>query len=292
MKTFDPSGMGVALVTPFNSDKTVDYGAFGPLIDSIIDGGADYLVALGTTAETPTLDPEEKRAVRDFVSQRVAGRVPIVLGMGGNSTVHLVRGIEKTDFRDYSAILTVAPFYNKPSQEGLFRHYEAVCKASPLPVLLYNIPGRTGVNISAETTLRIARSFGNVAGVKEASGNLAQIKEIVDGAPEGFTVVSGDDALTPEIFAAGGRGVISVTGNALPAEFSALVRLCRQGRIEQAKAMRNEMLPLLEALFADGNPAGIKALLSLMGKCRDELRLPLVPAAEATRAALAEAVRN
>ena len=255
-----PLGLGVALATPFKKDYSVDYDALAKLIDTQIEAGTDYIVVLGTTGEAVTLSDAERHQVARFVVERGAGRIPLVLGMSGNSTGHLVDTIGRTDFSGYDAILSVVPYYNKPSQEGMRLHFEAVAQASPLPVILYNVPGRTGANMEAATTLRLAASeSGKIIGIKEASGRMGQIREILEKKPEGFSVISGDDALT------------------LPAEFGEVVHLCQAGRFTEAAILDRPLQPFYRALFADGNPAGIKALLEIKGMAENILRLPLTP---------------
>lgn len=270
-------GMGIALITPFKADKSIDFKALASLIDYQITNGADYLVVLGTTAETPTLTADERREVREFVASRVNGRVPLVLGLGGNSTTAVVDEISKTDLSAYCAILSVTPYYNKPSQEGIFQHYKLVSEASPRPVILYNVPGRTGVNMTAETTLRIASSCENVIAIKEASGNMSQMDEIIKRKPSDFMVISGDDGITFPLITLGAVGVISVIGNAFPNEFSRMVRLALDGRYEHALQIHHRFTELFNLLFVDGNPAGVKCVLNAMGFIENELRLPLVP---------------
>lgn len=286
------SGMGVALVTPFKQDKSIDFEALGRLIEYQIENSIDFLVVLGTTAETPTLSPEERIEVRRFVAERVAGRVPLVVGMGGNNTAALVEEIRESDLSDFSAILSVVPFYNKPSQEGIYQHYAAVAKASPLPVILYNVPGRTGVNMAPETTLRLARDFNNIIGIKEASGNVAQMDEIIKNKPEDFMVISGDDGMTYPLLMLGAVGVISVIGNAFPREFSLMVRLARQGEYRQALLIHHRFTELFKLLFVDGNPAGVKCALHAMGLIENELRLPLVPTRLATYEEICRVIRD
>lgn len=270
-------GMGIALITPFKADKSIDFKALASLIDYQIINGADYLVVLGTTAETPTLTPDERRDVREFIANRVNGRVPLVLGIGGNSTMAVVEEINKTDLTAYSAILSVTPYYNKPSQEGIFQHYQMISEASPRPIILYNVPGRTGVNMTAETTLRIASTCENVIAIKEASGNMSQMDEIIKRKPSDFMVISGDDGITFPLITLGAVGVISVIGNAFPNEFSKMVRLALDGRYEQALQIHHRFTELFNLLFVDGNPAGVKCVLNMMGFIENELRLPLVP---------------
>ncbi len=270
-------GMGIALITPFKADKSIDFKALATLIDYQIMNGADYLVVLGTTAETPTLTTEERREVREFVANRVNGRVPLVLGLGGNSTTAVVDELKNTDLSSFCAILSVTPYYNKPSQEGLFQHYKMISEASPRPIILYNVPGRTGVNMTAETTLRIASTCENVIAIKEASGNMSQMDEIIKRKPSDFMVISGDDGVTFPLITLGAVGVISVIGNAFPNEFSRMVRLALEGRYDQALQIHHRFTELFNLLFVDGNPAGVKCVLNAMGFIENELRLPLVP---------------
>lgn len=277
MATFDLKGLGVAMITPFKTDKTIDFNALSCLIEHLISGKVDYIVVLGTTGETPSLSVEERHQIRDFVRKQVAGRVPLVLGYGSNDTMGLVHELQNDDLTGFEAILTVVPFYNKPSQEGIFRHYEAVAKASPLPVILYNVPGRTGVNMSASTTLRIAREVKNIIGIKEASGNFAQIEEIIKNKPEEFQVVSGDDSNAYPLITLGAVGVISVIGNAFPSEFGKMIRFCLEGNYNDALPIHFEFTELFNLLFVDGNPAGVKCTLNALGMIENELRLPLVP---------------
>ena len=277
MARINLKGMGVALITPFRSDKTIDFDALARLLEYQIKNGTDYLVVLGTTAETPALTPDEKRQVREFVAERVAGRIPLVIGIGGNNTAAVVNELQTTDLSAYSAVLSVVPYYNKPSQEGIYRHYEAIATASPLPVILYNVPGRTGVNMSADTTLRLARDFHNIIGVKEASGNINQMDDIIKRKPEEFMVISGDDGITFPLITLGAVGVISVIGNAFPKEFSRMVRLALSGDYQRALTIHHRFTELFSLLFVDGNPAGVKCLLHAMGYIENELRLPLVP---------------
>lgn len=271
-------GMGVALITPFKADKSIDFCALARLIEYQIKNGIDFLVVLGTTAETPALTPDEKRRVREFVAERVAGRVPLVLGLGGNNTAGLCDEIRSTDLSAYQAILSVVPYYNKPSQEGIYQHYAAVAQASPLPIILYNVPGRTGVNMTAETTLRLARDFSDkIIAIKEASGNFTQIDDIIKRKPADFMVISGDDGITFPLITLGAVGVISVIGNAFPKEFSRMVRLALEGDFANALLIHHKFTELFSLLFVDGNPAGVKCLLHAMGHIENELRLPLVP---------------
>lgn len=271
------TGMGVALITPFKEDESIDFDALARLIEHQVKNGTDYLVVCGTTAETPTLTAEEKEDIKKFVIQQAAGRLPIVLGVGGNNTRALVESLRRENFDGIEAILSVTPYYNKPSQEGLYRHYAAIAQASPKPVILYNVPGRTGVNMTAETTLRLAHEFKNISAVKEASGNFGQIDDIIKNKPEHFKVISGDDGITFPLITLGADGVISVIGNAFPREFSRMVRLARQGDYQRARQIHHRFNELIELLFVEGNPAGVKSMLAVMGYIKNVLRLPLVP---------------
>ena len=279
--------MGVAVVTPFDADKNIDYSSLERLIEFQIEGGADFLTILGTTAEAVTMTKAERAEILDFVRRKVNGRVPLVVGCGSNNTAEVVHELKTTDFSGYSAILSVVPFYNKPSQEGIYRHYAEIAKTSPLPVILYNVPGRTGVNMTAATSLRLAAEFDNIIAVKEASGNIAQVDEIIKHKPEGFYVISGDDAITYALIALGASGVISVIGNAFPKEFSDMVHHCLKGEDLVARDIHHRFSDLYHLLSVDGNPAGIKCLLSQQGYILDELRLPLVPASDNTRKLIA-----
>ena len=269
--------MGVALITPFKQDKSIDFPALARLVEYIIQNKADYLVVLGTTAETPTLSEEEKDEVRRFVAERVRGRIPMVLGVGGNSTKGVVDYLNSHDLHDFTAILSVVPYYNKPSQEGIYQHYKAIAQASTLPIIRYNVPGRTGVNMTAQTTLRLAREFENIIGIKEASGNITQMDDIIKNKPEDFMVISGDDGITFPLITLGAVGVISVIGNAFPKEFSKMVRLALDGDFQRALLIHHRFTELFSLLFVDGNPAGVKCLLNAKGMIENELRLPLVP---------------
>lgn len=271
------TGMGVALITPFKKDGSIDYDALRRLIEYQIKNGTDYFVVLGTTAETPTLTKQERAELVSFVTAQINGRVPIVLGMGGNCTKALVEEIRSTDLSQVDAILSVTPYYNKPSQEGLYRHYAEVAQNSRVPVILYNVPGRTGVNLTAQTTLRLANEFKNIIAIKEASGNFAQIDDIIKNKPDDFMVISGDDGITFPLITLGAVGVISVIGNAFPKEFSRMVRLALNGDYNGAREIHYRFSELIDLLFVDGNPAGVKSMLSVMGFIENELRLPLVP---------------
>jgi 4-hydroxy-tetrahydrodipicolinate synthase len=283
-------GMGVALVTPFTADGNVDYVALEKLVQMHLDCGTDFLCVLGTTAETPTLTIEEKREIRKRVIKQVDGRMPIMVGIGGNCTRAVVDELQNEDLTGVDGILSVAPYYNKPVQEGIYQHYKAVAQATELPVYMYNVPGRTGVNILPATVVRLANECPNIVGFKAASGNLAQIKELIEMAPEGFDVFSGDDSLTVDIMEAGGVGVISVFGNAYPAEMTALVRAMQEGRVGDARNQHDRLNELFQLIFVDGNPSGIKALLNIHGKVENVHRLPLVPACDDTYSDLQQAI--
>lgn len=284
--------MGVALITPFKEDESVDYEALGRLVDYQVQNGTDYLVVLGTTAETPTLTEEEKRNIIDLVINHVRGRIPIVLGVGGNCTRNVVEQLKQGDFKGIDAILSVVPYYNKPSQEGIYQHYKAIASATKLPIILYNVPGRTGVNMTAETTLRIAREFENVVAVKEASGNITQMDDIIKNKPARFNVISGDDGITFPLVTLGAIGVISVIGNAFPREFSRMVRLALAGDYDSARTIHHSFTELFSLLFVDGNPAGAKSMLSMMGFIENKLRLPLVPTRIVTYEKIREVLRQ
>ncbi len=279
-------GLGIALVTPFLENGEVDYDTLGMLIEKQLAGKTDFFCVLGSTAETPCLSNDEKLRVKNFSVERIAGRVPVLMGFGGNCTHALTEEIRSFDFSGVDGILSVCPFYNKPSQEGIFRHFKAVAKASKLPIVVYNVPGRTGINMTAATTLRLARELPNIVAVKEASGNIAQIEEILSGKPASFDVISGDDSITYELLSLGAAGVISVIGNALPDIFGEMVHCELAGNISEALPIHHKLSNLFKLLSADGNPAGIKAMLSEMHLCRNLLRLPLVPARTETQAAI------
>ncbi len=270
-------GMGIALVTPFKKDGSVDYAALGRLMEYHIANNADYFVILGTTSETPTLTEAERKEIAQFIIEKNNKRLPIVMGIGGNNTRTVVETIKNTDLSHIDAVLSVVPYYNKPSQEGIYQHYKAIAQATTTPIILYNVPGRTGVNMQAETVLRLAHEFPNIVAVKEASGNFSQIDEIIKNKPKHFMVISGDDGVTFPLITLGAVGVISVVGNAFPREFSRMVRLALRGDLEGARAIHYRFAELMELLFVDGNPAGVKSLLSMQGFIENELRLPLVP---------------
>ncbi|MDE6177356.1 MAG: 4-hydroxy-tetrahydrodipicolinate synthase [Paramuribaculum sp.] len=280
-------GLGVALITPFDNNGNIDFSSLENLIDYQIEGGVDYIVALGTTAETPALSADERHKVRRFVVDRVGGRVPLVAGCGGNSTSAILDELRNSDLDGFSGILSVVPYYNKPTQGGIHAHFAAIAEASPLPVILYNIPSRTGVNMLPETTLALASEFpGRVVAVKEASGNIGQINRIIADSPEGFEVISGDDSLTFPLICLGAAGVISVAANAVPAPMKQLVRLALEGDMAGAREVHRSLSEVFRLLFVDGNPAGVKAMLSCQGRIANVLRLPLVPASASTCEAL------
>ena len=270
-------GLGIALITPFKEDGSVDYDALIRLVDYQLSNGADFFCILATTGETPTLTREEKQKIKDLVVDYVQARVPILIGCGGNNTAAVVEELKNGDFKGIDGVLSVCPYYNKPSQEGLYQHFKAIAAATQLPVVLYNVPGRTGVNLQAATTVRLARDCQNIVAIKEASGNLEQVDEIIKNKPVDFDVISGDDSLTFPMVSCGAVGVISVIGNALPKEFSRMIRLQMRGEYDPARTIHHRFTDLFSLLFVDGNPAGVKAMLSEMGFIENVLRLPLVP---------------
>lgn len=276
-------GFGIALVTPFKANGEVDFTALKNIVGMQLRGGADFLCVLGTTAETPCLTADEKRRIVATVREATQDKVPLLLGAGGNCTADVTAALKQLPAEGIDGVLVVTPYYNKPTQEGLFQHYQAVSAASPVPVVLYNVPGRTGVNLQAETTLRLAEACENMVAVKEASGLIGQIEEIIDGAPEGFEVLSGDDGITFELLGLGAKGVISVLGNAYPSEFGCMVHACLDGDYNSALEAQRLFRPLYKLLFVDGNPAGVKALLHLKQMAENVLRLPLVPATAVTQ---------
>lgn len=270
-------GLGIALITPFMEDGSVDYKALMRLIEYQLDNGADFFCILATTGETPTLTADEKQKIKDLVVSLVGGRVPILMGCGGYNTAAIVEELQTRDFKGVDGILSVCPYYNKPSQEGLYQHFKTIAANTSLPVVLYNVPGRTGVNMKAETTVRLAHDCQNIVAIKEASGNLEQVDEIIKNKPKDFDVISGDDALTFPMISCGAVGVISVIGNALPREFSKMIRLQMKGEYDGARKIHHRFTDLFSLLFVDGNPAGVKAMLHEMGYIENILRLPLVP---------------
>lgn len=281
-------GMGVAFITPFKEDESVDYEAIIRLVDYQLQNGTDFLVILATTAETATLSSEEKNKIQKLIIERVNGQIPIVLGVGGNNTRAVVETLKNDDFTGIDAILSVVPYYNKPSQEGIYQHFKAISHATNLPIILYNVPGRTGVNMTAATTLRLARDFKNIVAIKEASGNITQMDDIIKNKPENFNVLSGDDGITFPLITLGAVGVISVIGNAFPREFSRMTRLALAGDYANALSIHHKFTELFDLLFVDGNPAGVKSMLNAMGMIENKLRLPLVP----TRITTFEKIRS
>ena len=284
-------GLGIALVTPFTSDGSVDYQSLSRLVEYQLKNGADFFCILATTGETPTLTAEEKKNIKELVVDLVGGKVPILIGCGGNNTADVVKELQTGDFSGIDGVLSVCPYYNKPSQEGLYQHFKAIASATNMPVVLYNVPGRTGINLKAETTVRLARDCKNIVAIKEASGSLEQVDEIIKNKPDSFDVISGDDALTFPMIACGAAGVISVIGNALPKEFSRMIRLEMRGEIESARKIHHKFTDLFNLLFVDGNPAGVKAMLHEMGMIENVLRLPLVPTRLTTMQKISECLK-
>lgn len=275
-------GTGVAMVTPFNTDGTVDYDGLERLINFQIEGGVEYLVSLGTTGEASTLTKDEKKSVWKFTKETVANRVPLVAGIGGNDTLSVVDSIKHFDTEGFDAILSVSPYYNRPTQEGIYQHYKAIAEVSELPVMLYNVPPRTGGNMTPETTLRLAHDFNNIIAVKEASGNFDQFNQILRDKPSDFLFISGDDAVTLPLIAMGAAGIISVAGNAIPSIFSDMIRLCLANKFEEARRLHYKILAFTNSIFMEGNPGGIKSALKHLKVCNDTLRLPLVNVSETT----------
>src|SRR5882757_4479693 len=285
-------GTGVALVTPFQSNLNIDYPALEKIINFVIDGGVEYLVTMGTTGETPTLSKEEKKEIIQFTYEKVAGRIPVIVGVGGNNTAELEKELAWFPLDKATAVLSASPYYSKPSQEGLFQHYKALAAASPKPIILYNVPGRTGRNVSAATTIRLAREVKNIGGIKEASGDMAQCMEILRDKPADFLVVSGDDALALPQIAGGMEGVISVAANGFPKGFSEMVRNCLKGDFAAAKALNDKLIQGYELMFAENNPAGVKACMTELKLIGNYVRLPLVPLSEGLHAKVKEYVAS
>lgn len=281
-------GTGVAIITPFKKDLSIDFNSLDKLVKHLIKGGVNYLVVLGTTGETATLNKDEKLAVLNCVIESADNKVPIVLGIGGNNTYEVVNTIKNTDFTNIDAILSVAPYYNKPTQAGIYKHYKEISSASPIPIILYNVPGRTGVNISAETTLKLANDFKNIVAIKEASGNFSQIMNIIKNKPENFSVISGDDAITLPLIFAGANGVISVTANALPKEVSEMVQASLKGDHKIAKKLHYKIFNFSENIFLEGSPGGIKAALKHLSISEEFVRLPLEPVSRKTAKIITE----
>jgi len=275
-------GTGVAMVTPFQADGQVDYEALSRLIEHLIDGGVEYLVSLGTTGESATLNAEERQKVWSYTANAVNGRVGLVAGIGGNNTAEVVEQVKQFDTNGYDAILSASPQYNKPTQEGIYQHYRAIAEAAPLPIILYNVPSRTGSNVNADTVVRLANDFRNIIGIKEAGGNFDQINQIMRDKPEDFLVISGDDPVTLPMMALGGVGLISVTGNALPRKTSDMVRYCLAGDYKQAQKLHSQLIDFTRLMFVEGSPAGVKTALKQLGICGDTVRLPLVQVSAVT----------
>ena len=285
-------GLGIALITPFTLEGKVDYKSLRRLLDYQLANGADFLCILATTGEAPCLTKEEKEELTSFIKGVVGGRIPILKYCGGNNTAAVVDEIKTTDWTGIDGILSICPYYNKPSQDGLYQHFKAIAEVSPLPIVLYNVPGRTGINMKAETTVKLAKDFSNIVAIKEASGSLEQVDEIIKNKPDNFDVISGDDALTFSMIASGAAGVISVIGNALPREFSRMIRLEFNGEYEPARKIHHMFTELYSLLFVDGNPAGCKALLNDMGMIENVLRLPLVPTTITTKQKMADILKE
>ena len=285
-------GLGIALITPFTLEGKVDYKSLRRLLDYQLTNGADFLCILATTGEAPCLTKEEKEELTLFIKGVVGGRIPILKYCGGNNTAAVVDEIKTTDWTGIDGILSICPYYNKPSQDGLYQHFKAIAEVSPLPIVLYNVPGRTGINMKAETTVKLANDFSNIVAIKEASGSLEQVDEIIKNKPDNFDVISGDDALTFSMIASGAAGVISVIGNALPKEFSRMIRLEFNGEYEPARKIHHMFTELYSLLFVDGNPAGCKALLNDMGMIENVLRLPLVPTTITTKQKMADILKE
>ena len=285
-------GLGIALITPFSEDGSVDYPTLSKLVEYQLKNGADFFCILATTGETPCLTAEEKKQIKDTIVSTVHGRVPILMGCGGNNTAAVVDELKNGDFTGIDGVLSICPYYNKPSQEGLYQHFKAISAATKLPIVLYNVPGRTGINMTAATTVRLARDCKNIVAIKEASGNLEQVDEIIKNKPSSIDVISGDDALTFPMISCGAVGVISVIGNALPREFSKMIRLEFKGEYEAARKIHHRFTDLFSLLFVDGNPAGVKCVLSEMGMIKNILRLPLVPTRITTMQRISEILKE
>jgi 4-hydroxy-tetrahydrodipicolinate synthase len=285
-------GTGVALVTPFHKDGSIDFSALQKIVNHIIKGGAEYLVVMGTTGESATLSKDEKAAILDFVVEINQKRVPIVYGVGGNNTNEIGKQLQELDSQNIDAVLSVSPYYNKPSQRGIIQHFKTIARSSPVPIILYNVPGRTCSNMLAETTLTLANEVDTIIGIKEASGNIEQIMQIIKHKPKNFLVISGDDALTFPLIAAGAEGVISVVANAFPKLFSEMVRLAMTGVMDKARIMHYQLLNLIPLLFAEGSPAGIKYVLSQKELCQDYFRLPIVPIGKTLQHKIMEELKN
>jgi 4-hydroxy-tetrahydrodipicolinate synthase len=290
MKKF--KGTGVAIVTPFKNDLSIDFAALGRVVKHVIDGGVNYIVAMGTTGESVTLTKDEKKAIISYVSEAIDGRVPLVVGIGGNNTQEVINSIRQSNLTGVDGILSVAPYYNKPTQRGLFQHFKAIATCSQLPVIIYNVPGRTACNITADTCLELAHECDSIVAVKEASGDISQIMKIIKGKPENFSVISGDDMLTIPIVAAGGTGVISVLANAFPSQCSEIVSNAIKNNFKTARETQFRFLEMIELLFVEGNPAGVKAMMNTMNLCSNTLRLPLVPVSRSIYSKIQKAIEE
>ena len=286
------TGTGIAIVTPFHSDGKIDWESFSKLIEFWIKGQVEYLVVLGTTGESATVHGEEKQQVFSFVQKEVAGRIPVVAGIGGNDTHEVIEAFKKFDLAGYDAILSVSPYYNKPNQEGIFQHYKALNAAAPLPIIMYNVPGRTGQSVTADTQLRIAHELKNIFATKEASGNFDLINQIIKNKPDDFMVISGDDPITLQMIAAGAEGLISVVANAYPLEYSNMVRFCLKGDFNKANPLHYKYIDIISSMFAEGSPSGVKAYLSEMGLCQNTFRLPVWKVSEGHHAKIKELMKG
>ncbi|MBR6177109.1 MAG: 4-hydroxy-tetrahydrodipicolinate synthase [Bacteroidales bacterium] len=286
------NGTGVALITPFDNNGNIDYPSLQSLLDYIIDGGINFIAMQGTTGEPSTLTPQERQQLRKFVVEYVNNRVPIMYGIGGNNTAAIIDEIKNTDLKGIDAILSISPFYTKPNQRGIYEHFKAIATASPLPIVIYNVPGRTSRNVDAQTVVQLAKDCPKIIAVKEASGNMAQIMNIIKTKPESLSLISGDDALTLPMYSLGATGVISVIANVLPKEFSSMVNLCAKGDFKSATKIHFKLLDLMNALFEDGSPAGAKAALAYLGIIKENLRLPLVPVCESVREKIITSITN
>lgn len=290
MKKF--RGTGVAIVTPFKNDSSIDFAAMGRVVNHVIDGGVNYIVLMGTTGESVTLTKDEKKALTSYVIEVIDKRVPLVIGIGGNNTQDIINSVKLTNFKGIDGILSVAPYYNKPNQRGLFQHFKAIATCSPVPVILYNVPGRTCSNISSETCLQLAHECENIVAIKEASGDINQIMRIIKGKPENFNLISGDDMMTLPIIATGGTGVISVLANAFPVQCCEIVNQSLKNNFKTAREIQFRFLEMIDLLFTEGNPAGVKAMLNIMNLCQNNLRLPLVTVTKPTLTRIQKAIEE
>jgi 4-hydroxy-tetrahydrodipicolinate synthase len=288
MKKF--RGTGVAIITPFKNDSSIDFAALGRVVNHVISGGVNYIVALGTTGESVTLTKDEKSALISYVVEAIDNRVPLVVGIGGNNTQEVINSIRHSDLTGIDGILSVSPYYNKPSQKGLFEHFKAIATCSPIPVILYNVPGRTASNISSDTCLELAHECENIIAVKEASGDISQIMRIIKGKPENFSVISGDDTMMIPVIASGGVGVISVLANAFPAQCSEIINHSLKNNFKAAREIQFRYMEMIDLLFTEGNPSGVKAMMNIMNICQNNLRLPLVPVSRATYTKIQKAI--